>query len=76
VWAYLSAGDAFRAGFAVGLVNGWPLQHSLQFAAAAGALAVSRKGALPSLPTLREVVVHLQEHADLVDPELVKQLGK
>jgi ribokinase len=72
----LPAGDAFRAGFAVGLVKGWPLQQSLQFAAAAGALAVSRKGALPSLPTLGEVVAHLQEHADLVDPELLTQLGE
>lgn len=71
----MSAGDAFRAGFAVGLVNGWPLQHSLQYAAAAGALAVSRKGALPSLPTFQEVVAHLQQHADMVDPDLLTQLG-
>lgn len=70
------AGDAFRAGFAVGLVAGWPLQHSLQFAAAAGALAVSRKGALPSLPTLSEVVAHLQAHADQVAPELLQALGE
>ena len=71
-----TAGDAFRAGFAVGLVAGWPLQHSLQFAAAAGALAVSRKGALPSLPTLSEVVAHLQAHADQVAPELLQALGE
>jgi hypothetical protein len=69
-------GDAFRAGFAVGLVSGWPQQQCLQFAAAAGAIAVSRKGALPSLPTLQEVVQHLQAHADQVDPLLLEQLGR
>jgi bifunctional ADP-heptose synthase (sugar kinase/adenylyltransferase) len=69
------AGDAFRAGFAVCLVEAWPLQQCLQFAAAAGALAVSRKGALPSLPTLQEVSAHLQAHADQVDPELLDRVA-
>lgn len=45
-----AAGDAFRAAFAVALVAGRPLQECLRFAAAAGALAVSRLGAMPSLP--------------------------
>lgn len=74
--AVLAPGDAFRAGFAVGLVSGWPLQHCLQFAAAAGAIAVAHKGALPSLPTLQQVVQHLQAHADQVDPLLLQQLGR
>lgn len=69
-------GDAFRAGFAVCLVEAWPLQQCLQFAAAAGALAVSREGALPSLPTLQEVAAHLQAHAHLVDPELLDRLAR
>jgi ribokinase len=51
-----AAGDAFRAGFAVALVEGRPLQQCLQFAAAAGAFAVSRMGAVPSLPTRDEVL--------------------
>ena len=68
------AGDAFRAGFAVGLVHGWPLQHCMQFAAAAGALAVSRKGALPSLPSFDDVLNHLQAHTDIVAPELLDRL--
>jgi hypothetical protein len=50
-----AAGDAFRAGFAVALVEGLPLQACLRFAAAAGAVAVSRMGAVPSLPTRAEV---------------------
>jgi hypothetical protein len=39
----------------VGLLEGLPLQACLQLAAAAGALAVSRLGAVPSLPTRAEV---------------------
>lgn len=45
-----AAGDAFRAAFAVALVEGRPLQDCLRFASAAGGLAVSRMGAVPSLP--------------------------
>lgn len=72
----MSAGDAFRAGFAVGLVQGWPLQHAMQFAAAAGALAVSRKGALPSLPAFGEVLTHLRAHTNsVVAPELLDTLA-
>jgi hypothetical protein len=37
---------------------------------------VSRKGALPSLPTLHEVTAHLQANADQVAPELLQALGK
>ena len=44
------AGDAFRAAFAVALVEGRPLHDCLRFASAAGGLAVSRMGAVPSLP--------------------------
>jgi sugar/nucleoside kinase (ribokinase family) len=49
------AGDAFRAAFAVALVEGMPAPACLQFAAAAGAIAVSRLGAVPSLPLRSEV---------------------
>mmetsp|Transcript_54013 Transcript_54013/g.126125 ORF Transcript_54013/g.126125 Transcript_54013/m.126125 type:complete len:391 (-) Transcript_54013:105-1277(-) len=49
------AGDCFRAAFAVALVEGRPLQECMKFAAAAGALTVSRMGAVPSLPTRAEV---------------------
>lgn len=49
-------GDAFRAAFAVALVEGWPMRQCLHFAAAAGAIAVSRMGAVPSLPNRSEVL--------------------
>lgn len=54
-----AAGDAFKAAFAVALVDGLPLQQCLHFAAAAGAVAVSRMGAMPSLPTRAEVLAVL-----------------
>jgi len=49
------AGDCFRAAFAVALVEGKPPQECMKFAAAAGALTVSKMGAVPSLPTRAEV---------------------
>ena len=47
-----AAGDAFRAAFAVALAEGRGEGDALELAAAAGAAAVSKAGALPSLPTL------------------------
>jgi len=58
-----AAGDAFRAAFAVALVEGFPLERCLEFAAAAGSVAVSRLGAVPSLPTREEVLGLLAEHS-------------
>lgn len=49
-----AAGDAFRAAFAVAFSEGRPPQECLRFASAAGAVAVSRMGAAPSLPTRAE----------------------
>ena len=46
-----AAGDAFRAAFAVALAEGRGEGDALELAAAAGAAAVSKAGALPSLPT-------------------------
>ena len=48
------AGDAFRAAFAVALVEGRELEDCLKFAAAAGATAVAKLGAVPSLPSRGE----------------------
>lgn len=48
------AGDCFRAAFTVALVEGRPLQECMRFAAAAGSITVSRKGAIPSLPNREE----------------------
>ncbi len=50
-----AAGDAFIAALVVSLLQGWERPEALQRACAAGALAASRPGAQPSLPTAAEV---------------------
>ena len=50
-----AAGDAFCGAFAAALSRGAELVDALRFAAAAGALATTRAGAVPSLPTLAEI---------------------
>jgi len=50
-----AAGDAFRAGFMVALVEGRGEEESLLFGAAAGAVAVSKMGAAPSLPNREDI---------------------
>ncbi len=50
-----AAGDAFVAGFAVALTKGLAVQEATRYACAAGALAATRLGAQPSLPTAAEV---------------------
>jgi ribokinase len=50
-----AAGDAFTACLVVSLVEGRPRDEALRRACAAGALAASRPGAQPSLPTAAEI---------------------
>jgi len=50
-----AAGDAFTACLVVSLLEGRPREDALRRACAAGALAASRFGAQPSLPTAEEV---------------------
>lgn len=50
-----AAGDAFCAALVVGLLEGFERADALARACAAGALAASRAGAQPSLPTRAEV---------------------
>ena len=50
-----AAGDAFTACLLVSLLEGRPREEALRRACAAGALAASRPGAQPSLPTSTEV---------------------
>jgi ribokinase len=50
-----AAGDAFTACLLVSLLEGRPREEALQRACAAGAVAASRPGAQPSLPTADEV---------------------
>ena len=57
------AGDAFTACLTVSLLEGRPRDEALRRACAAGALAASRPGAQPSLPTAAEVDAILARRA-------------
>ena len=50
-----AAGDAFTGALTVELASGYDLEHAIRFANYAGALAASKLGAQPSLPTRAEV---------------------
>jgi ribokinase len=50
-----AAGDAFTACLVVSLLEGRERQEALARACAAGALAASRPGAQPSLPSADEI---------------------
>ncbi|RMH12282.1 MAG: ribokinase [Planctomycetota bacterium] len=51
----VGAGDAFAGAFAVALAERMPSERALRFASAAGALATTRDGAIPSLPGREEI---------------------
>ncbi len=59
-----AAGDAFCAALVVALLDGEAQDEALQRACAAGALAASRPGAQPSLPTAAEIDAALGESVD------------
>jgi ribokinase len=56
-----AAGDAFNGGLAIALADGMPLAEAARFANACGALAATRLGAQPSLPTASEVQAFLAQ---------------
>jgi ribokinase len=56
-----AAGDAFNGGLAVALMRGMALPEAARFAAAVGAVSVTRAGAQPAMPTAREVNHLLKE---------------
>jgi 5-dehydro-2-deoxygluconokinase len=51
----LGAGDAFGGALCHGLLEGWPLDRTLRFANAAGALVASRLGCADDMPSTAEV---------------------
>jgi ribokinase len=57
-----AAGDAFAGAFAVALTEGYELYDAARWGTIAGALAVTRAGAQPSLPSRTEFNRLLQEH--------------
>jgi ribokinase len=46
-----AAGDAFIGGLATALLKGVPLEEAVRYGNASGALAATKFGAQPSLPT-------------------------
>lgn len=56
-----AAGDAFCGALAARMDAGRPVDEAVQWAAAAGALAVTVPGAIPSLPTRAAVAALLEE---------------
>jgi ribokinase len=50
-----AAGDAFNGGLAVALLRGMPMDEAVRYAAAVGAVSVTRAGAQPAMPTGAEV---------------------
>lgn len=56
------AGDAFNAGFAVGLMRGCTVVRSAVFASAVAAVSVTRPGAQPSMPSSAEVEAFLRKN--------------
>jgi ribokinase len=54
-----AAGDAFSAALAVSLAEGKDLEEAVRVANAAGALATTREGAQPSMPTRAELEAFL-----------------
>jgi ribokinase len=58
-----AAGDAFNAGFAVGLMRGNSVSYSARFASAVAAISVTRPGAQPSMPNGEEVERFLEQYS-------------
>ena len=59
----VAAGDAFNAGLAVAISEGKSIAEAVRWGAAAGAIATTRKGALPSMPHRDEMMKLLKEQA-------------
>ena len=57
----VAAGDAFNAGLAVAISEGKPLAEAVRWGAAAGAIATTRKGALPAMPHRTELLQLMED---------------
>lgn len=58
----VAAGDSFNGALATQIINGKSLEEALKYANAVGALTVTKEGAIPSLPTLDEVINFLNNN--------------
>lgn len=61
-----AAGDAFIGGFAVRILEGDSLKEAILYANAAGALAATKQGAQPSLPTKRDIEKFMDAESSLL----------
>jgi sugar/nucleoside kinase (ribokinase family) len=62
------SGDAFDAGFIVGLLEGWDLGRSLAFASAVGASCCTRLGTTAGVFTRDEAETFLADHPFALEP--------
>ncbi len=60
----LGAGDAFVAGFLVGVVRGWNLEQCARFATAVGASCVTALGATTGIHSFEETLAFLRRFGD------------
>ena len=56
------AGDVFHGAFAYGIVQGWDVQKTAEFASAVSALKCTKLGGRAGIPTLEEVFAFIKEH--------------
>jgi len=59
----LGAGDAFGGSLCHGLLHGWPLEKTLRYANAAGAIVASRLECSTAMPTAAEVTALAEQSA-------------
>jgi 5-dehydro-2-deoxygluconokinase len=59
----LGAGDAFGGSLCHGLLHGWPLEKTLRYANAAGAIVASRLECSTAMPTASEVAMLAEQSA-------------
>lgn len=57
----IAAGDTFNGALVTALIEGQPLHQAIRFAHAAAAIAVTRKGAQPSVPWREEIDTFLAQ---------------
>lgn len=63
-----AAGDSFVAALCIGLCAGMTQEQALFFASYTAAITVSRMGAMPSLPTLEEVLQLIRQRGETSIP--------
>lgn len=69
------AGDLFHAGFAYGLLQGWDLQHILEFGCAAAGLncqAHGARGGIQSVALIERLRKSRKRHPDLYSPAVLE----